>query len=119
MAARELKQRGFTVYPINPGLRDFEGDRCYSSLEEVAGRPDCVLISVKSAGAAGEIVSQAIKIGAPLIWFQQGASFDESARTASGAGLRVVEGRCILMYAEPVGGIHGVHRWLARLFGKY
>ena len=119
MAARELKRRGFTVFPINPGLQDFEGGRCYSNLEEAAEPPDCVLISVKQAGAAGEIVSQAIKIGARMIWFQQGVSFDELARSASEAGLRVVEGRCILMYAEPVGGIHGFHRWLARLFGKY
>ena len=35
------------------------------------------------------------------------------------AGMETVRGRCLLMYAEPVGGIHSLHRWLSRTFGKY
>ena len=32
-------------------------------------------------------------------------------------GLQPVSGKCIMMFADPVGSIHGVHRWFAKVFG--
>ena len=33
---RSLREKGYTVYPINPRYDDIEGERCYRSLAEVA-----------------------------------------------------------------------------------
>ena len=49
---------------------------------------------------------------------QQGADFSGSAAKAEAARITTITGKCILMYAEPVGGIHAIHRFFAKLFGK-
>jgi predicted CoA-binding protein len=118
LAFRELKKRGYLVFPINPALEDFQGQPCYAGLSDVPETPDCVLVTVKPE-FAGQIVEQAIARGVTKVWFQQGADFSEAAAKAARAGIEVVEGGCLLMYAEPVTGIHRLHRYIAKLFKKY
>jgi hypothetical protein len=115
---KELRSRGYKVYVVHPAMTEFEGERCYSSLQDLPEPVENIFICVKPEHA-GEIVDQATNAGVKRIWFQQGADFSELATRAREAGLETVSGRCILMYTEPVGGIHGVHRWLSRLFSKY
>ena len=31
---KDLKEAGYTVYPVNPNLDEVLGDKCYSSLSE-------------------------------------------------------------------------------------
>jgi len=117
-AFRELKKHGYEVYPVHPSMDSIDGVKCYSSVANLPLTPDCVLVTVKPA-AAGEVVEQAVAKGIRRIWFQQGADFSEAADKARHAGLDVVSGRCILMYTEPVSGVHKFHRFFSKLFGKY
>jgi predicted CoA-binding protein len=115
---RELKRRGFEVFGVHPSLETIEGDRCFASVTKIDGRPDCVVVCVKPKKAVSA-VDQTVAKGISRIWFQQGADFSEAKARAEEAGLQAVSGRCILMYTEPVGGIHRFHRGLSKLFGKY
>jgi len=117
-AFRELKKRGYEVYPVHHSMDKLDGVKCYRSVINLPLVPDCVLITVKP-GAALEVVGQVVAKGIRMIWFQQGADFTEAIARASQAGLNVVSGRCILMYADPVTGFHRFHRFLNQLFGKY
>ena len=117
-AFRELKKRGYEVFAVHPSMDMFEGVKCYRSLADLPVLPDCALVTIKPR-AASPVVGQAVGRGIRTIWFQQGADFSEAAAQAERAGLKVVKGRCILMYAEPVGGLHRFHRFLSKLFGKY
>jgi predicted CoA-binding protein len=117
-AFRELKKRGYDVYPVHHSMDELDGVKCYRSVGNLPVVPDCVLITVKPESAL-EVVEQAAAKGIRKAWFQQGADFSEAIAGASQAGLQVVSGRCILMYAEPVTGFHRFHRFLNRLFGKY
>lgn len=115
---RTLKQRGLTVYPVHPKLESLDGDRCYPGLGEIPEKPDAVVIVVKPEKAAA-VVEDAAAAGISRVWFQQGADFSEAARMATQRGMNVVTGKCILMYAGPVTGLHRVHQWIARLIGRY
>ena len=117
-AFRELKKHGYEVYPVHPSMDRLDDVKCYRSVADLPLTPDCVFVSVKPS-AAGEVVEQAVAKGVRRIWFQHGADFSEAADEARQAGLDVVSGRCILMYAEPVSGIHRFHRFFSKLFGKY
>lgn len=118
VAYRALKSKNYRVFAVNPNLESIDGDICYRSLADLPGDVEAALVTVKPASADG-LVEQARKAGIKKLWFQQGADFTALARQARAEGLAVVENRCILMYAEPVAGIHRVHRFFAKLFKRY
>ena len=117
-AFRELKKRGYDVYPVHSSLDTFDNTKCYQSVNDLPLVPDCVLVAVKPDTAL-EVVRQATAKGVRKVWFQQGANFSAAIAEAEKADLEIVSRRCILMYAGPVTGIHRFHRFLNRLFGRY
>lgn len=118
LAYRALKKGGYDVYPVNSDMASFDGDKCYRSLSELPAHVKAAFVAVKPDHAS-RVPGEAAAAGIRHLWFQQGADFSSLARRASDNGLNVVTGRCLLMYAEPVKGIHRFHRYLSRLFGKY
>jgi predicted CoA-binding protein len=117
-ACRELKKRGFAVFPIHPTLDTFDGGACFHSLADLPTVPDCALVAIKPTHAL-EVVRQIAQRGTRKVWFQQGKNFSEAIKLAEQLGLKEVHGRCILMYAGEVTGMHRFHRSLSRFFGKY
>jgi len=115
---KELKERGFEVYGVNPTLETIFGDPCYPAVAELADRVDGVVICIPPERVAG-VVREAAAAGINRIWLQQGSHSLETRKAASEAGVSPVEGKCILMYAGEVKSIHAVHRFFAKLFGQY
>lgn len=114
---RTLKQKGYDVVPVNPRAAAIEHDHCYSSLDSIPGQLDAAIVAVKPEKAL-KVVDDAIAAEVPRLWFQQGADFSEAENRARQAGIETVSGKCIIMYAHPVRGIHRLHRAIADLFGK-
>lgn len=112
---KTLKKRGYAVYPVHPTLSSFDGDSCFPRLSDVPDDVEAAVVAVSPAHAA-DVVDDARKAGLTKLWFQQGADFSGAVRKAEADGLQAVSGKCILLYAPPVTGLHGVHRFLARLF---
>jgi predicted CoA-binding protein len=65
-----------------------------------------------------EIVRDAVGAGVPRVWMQPGSESDAAIAAAHEAGAEIVTGQCMFLHLEPVRGIHAVHRFIARLFGK-
>ena len=114
---RTLKQRGYQVYPVHPQTETFDGDRCSAGLADLPDEVAAAVIAVKPAQAEG-VVDDAKAAGITTLWFQQGADFSKAIAHADALGIQTISGKCILMYASPVTGIHAVHRFFARLFGR-
>lgn len=115
---KELKGQGIEVYGVNPTMEMIDGDKCYASLTDLAGKVDGVVISLPPQKAAN-VVREAAAVGLTRIWLQQGAQSAETARAAREVGVDPVEGKCILMYAGEVKSVHAFHRFFAKLFGQY
>jgi uncharacterized protein len=116
-AYKELKARGYRVLPVHPSTPSVQGDPCWRSLADLPERVERLLVSVKP-DLAGQVVRDAAAAGVRQVWFQQGAESPAALETCQALGLEAVHGECILMFAEPVGSIHKVHRWVLKVVGR-
>ncbi|HEX9765709.1 MAG TPA: CoA-binding protein [Nitriliruptorales bacterium] len=116
---RALKAHGHQVVAVNPTATTVDGDACYPTLGSVPGSLGGVLIVLRADRAAG-VVRECIDRQVQHIWLFKGlggpgAASEETIRLCREAGVNVVEGACPLMFLEPVGLGHRVHRGLRRL----
>jgi uncharacterized protein len=92
-----LKDRGYEVFPINPGLAGQEilGRKVYARLAEVPVALDMVEI-FRNSKAAGPITEEALALDPPpkVIWMQLSVRNDEAAAKAEARGIKVVMNRC-------------------------
>lgn len=93
--AAYLQRAGYRIIPINPNEREVLGEKSYATLEEVPDKIDMVDIFRRSEFVP-EIVESAIRVGAKVVWMQEGVVHDDAAERAEQAGLEVVMDRCTL-----------------------
>jgi hypothetical protein len=117
MAYKELKDRGYQVYPVHPEAEQIDGEKCYESLDSLPESVDGVLVVVPPERAS-QVMREAAQAGIRNVWLQQGADSPEVLALGEELDLNLVSKKCILMYAEPVGSVHNVHRFFVKLFGK-
>lgn len=116
IALRELRKKGYQVYPVNANADEVDGLRCYRRLADVPGPPPAVLAVIPPAETE-KLVGECVRLGVKKLWMQQGSESEAAIRAAEAAGLSVVHHACVLMYARPT----GAHRWHAawqRLTGR-
>ena len=90
-----MQSRGYRIIPVNPNLTEALGEKAYARLEDVPGPVDIVNI-FRRPEAVEPIVDAAIKMGARMVWMQEGVIHHGAADKARAAGLAVVMDRCIL-----------------------
>lgn len=117
IAFRELKSKGYRVIPVNRSVDSLEGERCYPSLKELPEPVGGVVVVVPPAEAEA-VVRDAAEAGIRRVWLQNGAESEAAIRCGQEHGLSVISGECILMFAEPVGFGHRLHRWFRGMTGK-
>lgn len=93
--AKFLKDAGYRIYPINPNIEETLGEKVYASLEEVPAGIDIVDI-FRASDKVLPVVEAAIRVGARVVWMQEGVVNEEAARKAREAGLKVVMDRCTM-----------------------
>ncbi len=110
---RHLREGGRTMIPVHPAAETIAGDDCAPSVADLPDDIEGVLVMV-NADAAVDVVQACIDRGVPRVWLHRGsgpgAMSDEAVRRCRDAGVRVVDGACPMMFAEPVGLIHRLHR---------
>lgn len=115
---KELKEKGFEIYPVGTNISEFEGSKVYNKVEDLPTGINYALISVgkeKTESVLNDLIKKDIK----NIWFLRG-SYDQKFETLlKESNCKYIINKCILMYAEPVKSIHAFHKFLANLFGKY
>ena len=114
---KELKNKGFNVYGVNPNMESIEGDKCFKSLKELDGKVDGV-VNVVSPNQTKSVVVEANEIGIKNIWMQSGSESEDAIKYCKENGINEINKECILMFADPVNSIHGFHRWIWKVLGK-
>jgi predicted CoA-binding protein len=89
-----LKGQGYQIIPVNPNLEQVLDEKAYPDLIAVNQAVDVVQIFRQSQEVM-PVVEQAIKIGAKVIWMQEGIINEPAAELARRAGLTVVMDTCM------------------------
>jgi predicted CoA-binding protein len=89
-----LKEQGYHIIPVNPTATEILGEKVYPDLSSVPEKVDVVQVFRKSEDVL-PVVDEAIKIGAKVVWMQEGIVNEEAAETARKAGLQVVMNACM------------------------
>jgi predicted CoA-binding protein len=75
-----------------------------------------------SSDHAAEVVQACIDRGIPRVWLHKGLGpssvSDEAVGLCKEHGIEVVDGACPMMFAEPVGWFHRMHRGERKLTGR-
>jgi len=116
MAYRELKAKGYKLYPIHPSAETLEGDRAYADLESLPEKVGGVLVVIPPAQTE-KVVREAAAAGVRRVWMQQGSESAAAVQFCKENGIAEVHGECILMFAGK-SAFHKPHRWVWRLLGK-
>jgi uncharacterized protein len=114
---KELKQKGYNVFPVNPHINTFEGDNCYPDLLSIPEKVDAVVINVPSVQTE-KVVREAKQAGINKVWLQQGSQSENAVKFCEENGIEYVSNECILMFAQPSAFIHRAHRWMWGVLGK-
>ena len=89
-----LKQQGYQIIPVNPTATEIFGLKVYPDLESVPVKVDVVQVFRKPEDVP-PVVDSAIKIGAKVVWMQEGIVNEEAAAKARAAGLKVIMDACM------------------------
>ena len=64
-----LKKTGYEVFPVNPHMQTFDGDRCYPDLQSIPGGVDVVIVTQPEV--TEHIVHQCNGAGVRRVWMHQ------------------------------------------------
>jgi predicted CoA-binding protein len=114
--ASELKSRGKRVY-----LVDLSEKPDPDSLKDVAAIPlgvDSVIIGVTKT-EPGDLIPLLKGKGIKKVWLHWRTDTEKSVEACQKQGFKCITGYCPMMYLGNGLTIHGMHREIAKIMGKY
>jgi predicted CoA-binding protein len=118
---RRLKNTGHDVFPVNPNLQTFEGERCYPSLQAIPNGVDGVVI-VTRPETTEQIVRDCDEANVRRVWMHRSLAKGSSVSPAAVAycdqhDISVIAGACPMMYGANVDFGHTCMRTILGLTG--
>jgi predicted CoA-binding protein len=94
--ASYLQEHGYRIVPVNPNETEVLGEPAYPSLLDIPTDVSIDVVDVfRRAADTPPIARDAVRIGAKVLWLQDGIVNDDASRIASDGGLEVIMGVCI------------------------
>jgi predicted CoA-binding protein len=98
---KRLRDRGYTVFAVNPNADEVEGDRCYHDLASVPAPVEGVVIGTSPANAE-KTMREAVDLHIDRVWMHRGPGAGsvspEATRYGREHGVEVIDGGCPLMF---------------------
>ena len=93
---RDLKRKGYEVYPVNPNRGDVDGDRAYPSLSDLP-KPPTIVNVVVPPDVTERVIEECLELGLDNIWLQPGAESPEALKLLQDRGLNYLANACIMI----------------------
>jgi predicted CoA-binding protein len=116
---RTMRDKGYSVYPINPNAEEVEGDLCFSNMQAVPEKLDGAII-VTSPEVSELVVEDCIEAKVPRVWmhnntFMPSSVSDKATAACRDNGIVVIDGGCPLMFMD-FG--HKCMKWILSVTGR-
>lgn len=93
---RDLKRKGYKVFPVNPNRRAVDGDAAYPSLDKLPETPTIVNIVVPPSVTI-RILRSCVDLGLKNVWLQPGAESPESLAFLQEHDFNYLANACIMV----------------------
>ena len=93
---KNLKGRGYEVYPVNPKLDELDGTKVYHTLSDIPEKVDVVDFVVPPA-VTEEILKECKELGLDRIWLQPGSESEKAIEYCNDNGMQVLHDVCVMM----------------------
>jgi len=118
---QRLRQRGYTVFAVNPQAGQVEGDTCYPDLASIPGGVDWVVIGTRPQTAEATI-RECADLGITRVWMHRGPGAGSVSHSAAEYGrqhgITVIEGGCPCMFGPTADPGHKAMRFIYTLTGN-
>ncbi len=119
---RDLCRRGYDMVPVNPGVSEVEGQKCFARLQDIIPSVDGALLMTAPPVTEG-VVRDCLAAGISRVWLHRGggtgAVSQEAIDFCRQKGIRVVAGYCPYMFLPRTPFFHRLHGFLMKLTGRY
>ena len=92
----DLKNAGYSVYPINPNANTIFGDKCYPSLRKLPIKPDVVDIVVPPK-ITEKTVEECKNLKIDKVWMQPGSESDKAIDFCKKNGIDILYNVCVMI----------------------
>lgn len=116
---RVLRDKGYSVYAVNPNAEEVEGDPCFPNMQAIPGKVDGVIIVTKPE-ITEQIVQDCVAADVPRVWMHNNTFMDSSVSDKATAVCRendivVIDGGCPMMFMD-FG--HKCMKWVLGISGR-
>lgn len=101
---RDLKRKGYTVFPVNPKRDTVDGDQAYRSLDALPEKPTIVNIVVPPA-ATLNVLGKALELEMTNVWVQPGAESAEVMAYLTEHDFNYLANACIMVRSRLRAGL--------------
>ena len=118
----EFAARGYDVVPVNPGVQEIDGRRCYARLQEIEPPVEGALL-LSPASATDQVLADCAHARIANVWLYRatgtGAVTPNAVRFCKASGIRVVAGECPFMFLPEGAWMHRFHGFCRKIIGTY
>jgi len=93
---KNLKSRGYEVFPVNPKLKELDGVKCYPGLADIPVKVDVVDFVVPPE-ITETIIKDCKRLGLERIWLQPGSESEAAIAFCDENNLKVVHSVCVML----------------------
>jgi predicted CoA-binding protein len=119
---QEFQRRGYDVVPVNPGVTDLDGTKCYPDVQAI-DPPVSAALLLTSPTITERVVEECIAAGIAQLWMYRavghGAVSPSAVEACRRHGINVIAGECPFMFFPETGFPHRVHGIIRKIFGTY
>ncbi|MGH9323527.1 MAG: CoA-binding protein [Vicinamibacteria bacterium] len=93
---RDLKRKGYRVFPVNPHRSEVDGDRAYPRLRDLPEKATIVNLVVPPETTLS-VLKECLELGLRNVWLQPGAESPETLSFLQENGLNYLANACIMI----------------------
>lgn len=118
---QRLRDRGYTVFAVNPNAETVEGDPAYGSLGAIPDGVEAVVIGTRPERAE-QTMRECAELGIKHVWMHRGPGGGSVSKPAAelgrAHGIEVIDGGCPCMFGPTSDPGHRIMRPLLTLTGN-